>query len=445
MRNLVLTFIILFCALNALRQPVFGMLTFVWLGFFNPQSYTWGAVPHSLIIAAATIMGYLASSEPKKFPLQREAILLGVLWMLFGLTTLSAIYPDRALKDLILLSKILVMVFMCMCLINSKERLRYLVRVIALSLGYYGLTGFLFVLVSGGNSIVFGPAGSFLEANNMIGLALVMNLPLLAHLIKHEEKAWLRWVCRAMFVSSFPTIIFTYSRGAWLGMVAVGALLTLRSRYKVRIVTAGAIFALFLLPLAAALTPERLTQRYEDLENYDHERSAQMRFGSWEYCWRVAVDRPLTGGGFNHYSVMTYEKYAPEFLDKYGGPTRWRATNCHSAWFTIISEHGFPGTILWFALGGSFFLSLWRIRAQTVSRPGLLWMYDLAGALQFSLIGFVVVGTFIDAAYFDMLYYLIAIVVIMKQILAYSALPVSSPKTDSVVAKRVLVGARSSF
>jgi hypothetical protein len=72
-------------------------------------------------------------------------------------------------------------------------------------------------------------------------------------------------------------------------------------------------------------------------------------------------------------------------------------------------------------------------------------MYDLAGALQFSLIGFVVVGTFIDAAYFDMLYYLIAIVVIMKQILAYSALPVSSPKTDSVVAKRVLEGARSSF
>jgi hypothetical protein len=45
-------------------------------------------------------------------------------------------------------------------------------------------------------------------------------------------------------------------------------------------------------------------------------------------------------------------------------------------------------------------------------------MYDLAGAAQVAFVAYFVVGTFIDAAYFDMFYYLIAIVVIMKERLA---------------------------
>ncbi len=47
-------------------------------------------------------------------------------------------------------------------------------------------------------------------------------------------------------------------------------------------------------------------------------------------------------------------------------------------------------------------------------------MHELAGALQISFAAYSVVGTFIDAAYFDMLYYLIAMVVIMKELLANS-------------------------
>jgi probable O-glycosylation ligase (exosortase A-associated) len=445
MRALILLGIILVCAAIALRRPCFGVLTFVWLGFFNPQSMTWGGAPFSLIMALSAFVGYFFSSEPKRFPLQAESVLLIVLWGVFGFTTMFAIYPDRALNDLIFVSKILAMVLLSICVITSDERLQSLVRVIALSLGYYAVTGFLFVIVSGGNSIVFGPQGSFLEANNMIGLALVMNLPLLAYLIEHEDKPWLRGICRLMLLCSFPTVIFTYSRGAWLGLAVVGVLLVLRSRYKIRIAAAGAFFALFLLPFAGELVPEHLERRYEDLENYQTETSAQMRFGSWAYCWRVAVAHPIFGGGFNHYSTATYERYAPEFLDKYGGKTRWRMTNCHSAWFTVISEHGFPGFILWVGLGTLSFFSLSSIRAQTAARLDMLWMYNLAGGLQIALVGFVVVGSFIDAAYFDMLYYMVAIAVIMKEILAYSPTAVSVPQAVTVTDKRVLLSARSSL
>jgi probable O-glycosylation ligase (exosortase A-associated) len=445
MRALILLGIILVCAGIALRRPYFGALTFVWLGFFNPQSMTWGGAPLSMIMALATVVGYMISSEPKRFPLQSESLILVILWGLFGITTMFAIYPDRALRDLILVSKILLMVFLCMCLINSNERLHSLVRVIALSLGFYALKGLLFVVITGGQYIVFGPTGSFLEANNMIGLALNMNLPLLVYLMKTEEKPWLRWTCRAMFFASYPSVVFTYSRGAWLGLVGVTALIILRSRYKFRILTAGAVFAIFLLPVVIAFLPDRLGNRYEDLENYDTEQSAQMRFGSWTYCWRVASDLPIIGGGFNHYSTATYDKYFPEFLDQYGGTHRWRMTNCHSAWFTVLSEHGFPGFFLWVGLMGCFVLSTLRIRYATNYRPEMAWMHELSGSIQISLAAYVVVGTFIDAAYFDMLYYLIAMVVVMKERLADALAAAPLPTAVKTTERPVLVPAKTSF
>jgi putative inorganic carbon (HCO3(-)) transporter len=445
MRELILLGIILVCAAIALRKPVFGMLTFVWLGFFNPQSMTWGSTPHSLIMAFATIAGYFFSSEPKRFPVQRESILLLLLWIVFGMTTAFAIYPDRAVQTLILVSKIFMMVFLSMCLLNTEKRLQWLVRVIALSLGFYAVKGILFVLFTGGENLVFGPLGSFLEANNMIGLALAMNLPWLAYLIKEEKQAWLRWICRGMFISSYPSIIFTYSRGAWLGLVVVTALMALRSRYKFRIAATTTILALFLTPLVITFIPERLAERYEDLENYDTESSAQMRLGSWAYCWRVAMDNPVTGGGFEHYSVPMYEKYAPEYLDKWGGTRRRMRTACHSVWLSVIGEHGLLGAILWFGLIGSVFLSCWQIRSLAKAYREMSWMSNLAGALQISLVAYAVVGTFIDAAYFDMLYYLMAVVVIMKERVENSSVTDALPQAGNVVDKRILITAKGSF
>ena len=445
MRALILLAIILPCAAITLRRPHFGVLTFAWLGFFNPQSMTWGGAPFSLIMALATVAGYGLSSEPKMFPRKSESLILMVLWVLFGITTIFAIYPDRALRDLIFISKIFVMIFLCMCLINSKERLQSLVRVIVLSLGFYAVKGVVFIVLTGGAELVFGPQGSFLEANNMIGLALAMNLPLVIYLIKNEERTWLRWVYRLIFISSYPSIVFTYSRGAWLGLAGVTALMVLRSQYKFRIALVSSLFALFLLPVTIALMPERLSNRYEDLENYDREGSAQMRFGSWAYCRRVAYAHPLTGGGFNHYSVATYDKYAPEFLDQYGGANRWRMTNCHSAWFTVLSEHGFPGFFLWLALMGSFLLSTVRIRYFTRNRDEMSWMYDLVGALQISFAAYVVVGTFIDAALFDMLYYLIAMIVIIKQLLANSQAVQSSPAAVEIPGRVALAPTTTSL
>ena len=274
------------------------------------------------------------------------------------------------------------------------------------------MKGSAFAIVSGGGEIVYGPESSFLNANNMIGLALAMNVPILLYLLKRETRPWLQWMIRAMVFFSYPAVVFTYSRGAWIGLAMVTALLVLKTKYKLIIVPAAGLLTVVLITAAPLIAPARLAQRYDSLVNYEQDQSAESRFWNWEMCRRVGMARPLYGGGFSFYARELYPIYYPEFVAHWGPEALW---SCHSMWFTVFGKHGFPGFILWAALLISCFSGLRRIRRAARSYPELAWMEGCATALQGAFIAYMVVGTFIDSAYFDMFYYLVAVVIIMKE------------------------------
>lgn len=420
MRDLILIAIVLTCSLVALRRPVFGLLTFVWLGFFNPQTMMWGigrTFRHSLIVSLTLIVGYLFWSEPKRIPRQRESILLLAMWVLFGFTTFLAFRPDLAMDRFVYVSKILLMMFLATSLINTDERLHLFLRVIALSLGFYALKGGIFSILKGGNYIVWGPEDTFLWTNNSIGLALDMNIPILLYLLKVETNKWIRRIMKVMLVLSYPAIIFTFSRGAWLGLAFVTAVMILSSKKKFMVAAAGGLAGIVLLPLLIQFAPQRLVDRYDAFVNYKEEASAQSRFLAWELCGRVGLRHPFNGGGFDFYSDDIYADYIPESMDEWYA--EWgvsaRAWSCHSIWLTILGEHGVIGLILWLGLLGSCFLSLRGLRAYGRAHPERAWVGDCAGAIQTSLGAFLIVGTFLDAAYFDMFYYLVAVIIIVKE------------------------------
>lgn len=410
MRDFLLIAVVGSCSLLALGRPVLGILLFICLSLAGPQSMTWGiarTLPLGQLAALGTIGGYVFWSETKRFPRQRELLLLLALWGIFGLSTLFAMYPDKAVERLIYVSKIFLMVCLSMSLINTDRRLHLLVRVIALSLGFYGLKSGIFVVSSGGNFMVWGPERTFLEANNAIGLALAMNVPLLFYLLKIETHPWLRRLIITMLVFSYPAVIGTFSRGAWIGLATATALIFLKIRYKAAVVVTLGIAGLLLLPTL----PERVEKRYDDLVNYQEDRSVQSRLWSMEFCSRVGLANPLVGAGFDFNSLEAYAIYFPEFLERWPGKI-WA---CHSTWLTVFGEHGFSGIVLFGILLGSCFLSLKRIRTYASGQFEATWILPYVEMLKATLIVYMTVGTFYDAAYFDLYYQLIAIVVIIKE------------------------------
>ena len=272
---------------------------------------------------------------------------------------------------------------------------------IAFSIGFYGIKGGIFSIITGGNYRVYGPTASFLEDNNDLALALLMVLPIFFFLAREETNHKLKVVLQVSFFLSIIAIIFTYSRGGFIGLAAITFFFLLKSKKKF-MATAVAVMGLY---LALTFAPEKWIGRMETIKDYEQSSSAQGRINAWHFAWNLALDRPLTGGGFQTFRYELFEFYAPDPYDPH---------DAHSIYFEVLGEHGFIALGLFLALLGSTFLSLRQLRRTLEGVPSGQWIINYCDMLELSLIVYMITGAFLGRAYFDLFYHLIAIAIILK-------------------------------
>ena len=116
---------------------------------------------------------------------------------------------------------------------QDRVKLKWLLFVITLSLGFYGLKGGIWAVRTGGGEMVLGPIRTFISGNTEIGLALNMILPFLLMLRRDETRKWFRHLLLVMFCFTIIAVLITHSRGAFLGLAAVLGMLFLKSKAKV--------------------------------------------------------------------------------------------------------------------------------------------------------------------------------------------------------------------
>jgi probable O-glycosylation ligase (exosortase A-associated) len=327
-------------------------------------------------------------------------MLLSLLWVLFTITTIVALNPVDAWARFIEVSKILLMTMVTMVLVNSRQRLRILLITIALSIGFFGFKGGIFSLRFGGSDRLYGPPGTFIGDNNDLALALVMVLPLLFYLARDEPRKWLRLLLRATGLLSIVAVIFTYSRGGFVGLAAIAAVGLAKAKHKFIAVILLAVG----IYVGIAFIPERWFSRMETIGDTGEE-SAAGRINAWHFAWNLASSRPLVGGGFDTFTRGLFERYAPDPYDFH---------DAHSIYFEILGEQGFTGLALFLILLFSTFSSLRGLRRRYGAMPSTRWVVDYANMLEIGLAGYVTSGAFLGRAYFDLSYHLIASTVILK-------------------------------
>ena len=407
MRDLLIAAIV-FGALPVIifSRPRIGLYLYSWIGYMNPHRLAYGfaySFPWAYILAIATLVGIFFSKEPKRMPWTREMTVLSlfIFWML--ITTVFALYPDLAWLQMGKVLKIQIMIFLTPLLINSRERLRNLVWVIVLSLGFYGVKGGIFTVLTGGSYHVWGPEESFIGGNNEIALALLMTIPLMRYLQLTEPRKWLRLALGGGMLLSAIAAIGSQSRGALLGVAAMGLFFWLKSRDKGFM----AVFILVAAILVTSIMPSSWYTRMDSIDNYKEDASAQGRINAWWTAWNVATTR-LTGGGFDMFQVPTFQAYAPNPNDIH---------DAHSIYFMVLGHHGFVGLGLFLLLA---FLA-WRTGSWSIRHakrdPDKRWAADLAAMCQVSMIGYASAGAFLGLSYFDLYYHILIIIVMTKVIL----------------------------
>jgi probable O-glycosylation ligase (exosortase A-associated) len=411
-RDIALAMVLLACIPIIFKRPWFGIIVWTWIAFMNPHKQAWGfmtEMPVALVIALVTLASILRSQEPKKIPWTRESVTLAifVVWMTF--TTFFALYPSEAWPQWDKVIKIQFMIFIAMMVINDPFRLNVLVWTIALSIGYYGVKGGIFTILHGGVYRVYGPSGSFIADNNCMGLALAMTVPLMYYLYREQAKRWyVRWGLLGAMLLTALAAFGTHSRGALLGMGAMGVMFWWKSRQKFFTALLGFFVAVFVYNFM----PQEWFDRMSTIKTYDEEVSAQNRFDSWRFAYNLALSR-ITGGGFETFAGRS---------------------DAHSIYFEVMGEHGFVGFGLFVLLGIFTWLKAGSIRRKTEKVPELAWMALLARMSQVSLVAYATAGAFLGMGYFDYPYNLVLILVICQAILAKSSAEQARGSVDGLAA-----------
>ena len=129
-------------------------------------------------------------------------------------------------------SKVFLMTATTIGVVDSFARLRTLIIVIAASFGFFVVKALPWLIVTGGASRVYGPERSMIGDNNDFGLALNMTLPIMFFLAQSETRVWVKRTFWGLSLATIPVIFFTYSRGALVGLIAVGGLMLFRLKQR---------------------------------------------------------------------------------------------------------------------------------------------------------------------------------------------------------------------
>jgi probable O-glycosylation ligase (exosortase A-associated) len=405
--NLIVAAAILITTPVILVWPHVGILVWFWIGFMNPHRLAWGSVfemPFAMVVGIATLAAWFLSREKKWFPLTSVTVLLALLSVWITWTTFYALVPIVAWLDWERSIKILAMTFVTMAIMASRERIHALVWVTVVSLGFYAVKGGVFTILGGGQYHVFGPRGSFISDNNQLAMALLMTLPFMRYLQLHSSVKPVRLGLIAAMVLTLISVVGSQSRGAFLALLAVGVAFVLKSRYRLQI---GA-FALCIALVGVWFVPEHWVERMESIQNYEQDQSAMGRIQAWKFGYEIAKRYPLTGGGFNvSINEQLYLSIVPEST---------RARSFHSVYFEVLGEHGFIGLTIFLLLGYFTWRTFGTVRKQAMEREELQWASDLAAMGQVSLIAYFSAGAFLNLAFFDLYYAVVALAVLTQAV-----------------------------
>jgi putative inorganic carbon (HCO3(-)) transporter len=404
MRDIFVTLVVFGSLPYIFKRPYFGVIMWVWISVMNLHTQGWGfarTFPFAAIIAVATLLSMLISSDKKDLPTTPVTLIFIAFTLWMSVTAIFAIHPDQVSTQWIKVYKIMGMTLVTLMLIKDRRQIELLIWTIVISLGYYGVKGGIFTIRSGGSERVWGPEGSFIDGNNEIALALIMVIPLMYYLHSITKNKWGRYAFIASILLCALASLGSYSRGAAIAIVAMVIFLWLKSRHKLKL----GMLIVIAAPLMLLLMPTQWFDRIDTIDTYQDDSSAMGRINAWHMAFNLAVDRPLTGGGFEIYDPGVFLQYAPNPYDVHAA---------HSIYFQVLGEHGFVGLFLYLSLGFlTWRTGSWIIR-NTRQDPNLKWATDLATMIQVSLLGFAVGSAFLSLLYFDVPYYLMAAMVALR-------------------------------
>ena len=433
------------------RFAFVGLLVFTLLLYMRPHEMfpeVFGAFSLIRIVAILALAAYFI---PRLLSNQRLTIIpielkmLGILFLLGVAFTPLASSPADSLEVLIDLFIKVVAIFVLMInIINTRARLRMVFALVVfcgtvlalLAINSYITGDFKMIVKNDGYVVgmrIFGPVGGIVGNPNDLATSLDMLLPL-AIMLAFTSKGLIRALYLACAGILAGGVVVTFSRGGFLGLLAMGAVMLWKAGRRNRAVTAMAFLMLF--GVFALAMPSGYAGRISSIFNIgeDPTGSSQGRRDLLERAVSVAIHHPLVGigmGNFHTYSIG--EQVA------------------HNSYVETAAELGLAGLAAYLVLIFAPLRSLRKIERETVSEdPGTpvanrdvtarKEIHYISIALQAVIVAYMVCSFFGSIEYQWFLYYPVAYAIALRQIFAAgkeNIIPSGiSPRADTTESNR---------
>jgi putative inorganic carbon (HCO3(-)) transporter len=170
--------------------------------------------------------------------------------------------------------------------------------------------------------------GPFRFPNGFSGWLLVMVFPIASLSVFMKEKWSIRAISILLLSLSAYCVFYGFTRAAFLSLLMGLGFMLVLAIPKLSLIVAGAIF--IILPLLIAFLPEEAKNHVYLLKIFSGS-STQHRIHVWTAGWRMFLDRPLLGQGYNTFMA----NYARFRVPQDSGV--WYA---HNSYLQIAAESG---------------------------------------------------------------------------------------------------------
>jgi|DewCreStandDraft_4_1066084.scaffolds.fasta_scaffold15979_5 O-antigen ligase len=397
-----LAFLLGFFALLALalvRHPIFGLYAYLASFYIHPPSRWWAQnlpdLRWALLSAFVTLVAlYVHRDKLNKAPpwfANAPAALLTLYCLWMWIQVFWAVDAQAHWNGTLQFSKYLVAFYLCYRLLDSPQRLRDFLLVHLAGCFYLGVQAFLSSNFTGGR--LNGVGGPGIDDANTLGMFLATGVVAGAALAL-SQSGWRLWGTFAGLAFAMNGLVLTASRGAFLGLMAGGALVSMLhpKRLRWRFLVLAAIAALGFLSIVDDRFVQRMLSLVEVVERTeDIDMSAESRFEIKKAQMQMFLDYPF-GTGHKGTAALS-----PLYMDR-----KWLAVtrrdgqisvgrSSHNTFLTTLAEQGFVGASLFIALVFWVAKTSWRIwrdrnRTNVLELPvitagfaGGVWVVLVAG------------------------------------------------------------------
>jgi probable O-glycosylation ligase (exosortase A-associated) len=385
------------------------LLAYACVEFVRPQDVlpVLGVARPALLLAAVLTFYWLRTWGLRELVADRLLVLfllfstLACAWIPFAVNNYWALQASKTLVMLLFASS----VPLGLMLIQPRRRVQFFTLWIAahVYLGLYSVT-------HDGR----GP-GSFVRDENDFALALCMGLTYPYFLAQQKGiRPALRMLYYGAVLAMLAGIVWTGSRGGFVGLVCVAGYMFWLSRNKVR----NLVVLLVLGAITFQFVPDSYVERIQTISD-NEDGSRNERLLHWRIGWEMFADNPVLGVGPQNYPYHAgrYQVTLPDYQE---GEKMLGGRAAHSLWFVLLPEFGLVGTVLFLSIVLGLMLRL----KSTESKLTLLAENGdaeaetdvlLAKAMRASIIAYLTAGTFISVLYHPHVGYLIGFVLALSR------------------------------